>query len=244
MTEELNYETYEERAVASLIDLLDVAKEELNANHWPSLIDTRTETMMAIAAIYSLLGDHESARKYLAMHLDWLNRRYPGGADLDPSFDAIYRLYGDSHGLPYGDAIRERALDRQEALANGQAKQVDPMIFGLGMLLSALSINIEEDHDRNRLLVGILVALRICLTLFKPHEADYRETIQYTKELLEKIAAKTGLNAEELTDFVLWHMNQQQTGFIETLATIMKEMPGLFEEHYPSSSNRQMFGGK
>ena len=80
MTEELNYETYEERAIASLIDLLDMAKEELNTNHWPSLIDTRTETMMAIAAIYSLLGDHESARKYLAMHLDWLNRRDPGGA--------------------------------------------------------------------------------------------------------------------------------------------------------------------
>ena len=229
MSEKFNYKSHEERAVAALIDLLDMAKEELNTNRWPSLLDTRIVTTMAIAAIHSLLGDHESARKYLAMHLDWLNRRYPG-ANLDPSFDAIYRLYGDSHGLPYGDAIRERALDRQEALANGKPHRDDPMVFGLGLLVCV------QDHDANRLLVAILVTLRICLSLFKPHELDYRETIQFMIELLGKIAAKTGLNAEELTNHVLWHMNQQQSEFIEELAAIMREAPYLFEAHYPPNS--------
>jgi hypothetical protein len=218
--------------VAALVDLLNIAKEELNrTNSGLCMVDSKPEAMMAVAAICWLLEDHESARKYVAMHLEWQNENYPG-IDLDPSFDTVYRLYGNNHGLPYGKDIEERALHRQEALANGQTHRGDPMMFGLRILLSNISIRFTRDRDQGRLVIAICVALRLCLTLFKDYERDYRETIQLAHDLFEKIASRAGFNARELTGYILAKMNQGQSDFIETLSTVMSEVPSLFGSSY------------
>ncbi len=236
MAEDFEYESQTERAFAALIDLLNVATKELNRPKSKfSWVNSGPPVALAMSAIFSLLEDHDSARRYVAMHLTLLEETSPE-ADVDASLDSIYRLYGDSHGLPQGDSVREGARRWREALANGTATRGDPLMFGLRLLIQKVYPRLSGNRDLDRLMVGICLALKFCMRLLEPHERSYQETVEFAVEYLDEVASKKKLNSEELRNYILWHMNQHEYDFIETLATIMEEVPCLFASHYPPLS--------
>ncbi len=233
MSGQMSFKSQNERAFMALLDFLNMATEELNRpKSKPSLINNRPQVALAVSAIHSLLGDDDSARKYAETHLSLLKESC-GGTDLDASFDSIYRLYGDSHGLSLGDTVREGAARWREVLADGNTVKGDPLMFGLRVLIVKVCPKFFGNPDENRLMMGILVLLRLCTRLLEPHERSYQDTVEFASKCLDEVANSKRCNREELMRYIWWHASQSRADFVETVATIMEEMPSLFDPNYP-----------